>query len=308
MASNRFIDLKSYSEECITKEKLEIITREEKYSLVGLTKSFHLKVYNTGSSCSGSFDYYSTIKVVRNYTDVKVPNILAHGSFLLGNISYDYLISERIEGGVTLSRYQGEDKNKMLTIIEEYKKQIKALKVERMGRLYFSFRAPKFPYYILENFPCTMIGDYEANPKILINNRISTLVSTLVSIRSKYPNLEFFKEYSTEDVEKRSRGIIDCREIEFSFQHCDLHHDNIVISDKKEVFLVDWEVAGVYPDHYGKSRENCMTGKYDNQCKLTMLEQVLIEFHRVKDLDLVRDEHIFDIMKTLSIFMNRDQD
>lgn len=290
--------------DCVRKfaenEEIEEVIRSETYYFVGLTRSFHVKMYASGSRTSGSFDYFSTIKVIRNYTTIKVPNIIQYGSIMINKIYYEYVISERIYG-VSLSCFH--DKKKVLKVIEEYRKKMLEVKVSRMGRLYFLFEVPSFPYYIVEVFPCRLAGDYNQDPKALITSRISILTITLRNIYKKYNDLGFFERYNIEQVEESARRIVEDTDIGFSLQHCDIHDDNIMISDHDEIFLVDWEVAGVYPDHYGKSRENHITGLFETENKIIMLEQILIEFCPLKDLSMVSDDHIHKIMYLLTRFM-----
>lgn len=287
--------LDSYIQGLINNENIEIKMVDERHCFIGMTRSFHIKIYDSGSRTCGSFDCYSIIKVVRNYTNIKVPNITSYGSFLHNNICYEYVISERIYG-TTLSNYT-KDKKPILDIIEQYKEEMMKVDVWKMGRLYFLFEWPEFPYLIVETFPCGRLGTYDPDPKKLIMRRISELSITLKRIYSDHKELDFFKRYTIKEVEKGAKKIIRNRKIGFSFQHCDIHPNNIVISDNDEVFLIDWEVAGVYPDHYGEARQNHVTGKFETSNKIVMLEQILIEFSR---MDKASEEHI---MRLLEIFM-----
>jgi serine/threonine protein kinase len=290
--------MKAFAERLINGRTISSVIRNDVHHYIALSEDYHIRIYRSGSSCLGSFDYFSIIKVVRNYTNIKVPNIISYGSFVENGISHEYVISERILG-MTLREYKG-DRKRIMEVIDSYREEMMNLEVDRMGRLYFIFRNPDFPYKIIEDFPCTDIGEYHKDPKIIMSSRIPKVVECLEKIRLNH-NHTFFDKYSTEEVECRMKNVVDNMSTDFSFQHCDIHDDNVMISDDGNVFLVDWEIAGVYPNHFGIAREGCTNMNFCNKDKLVLLEQSL---QMITPIDkCTRIQHIDDSLNVLLLFM-----
>jgi serine/threonine protein kinase len=296
------MDLGEYAERHLTCEPIEKILRESKYALTFLTQSFHTKVFDSGSLCCRSYDYYSTVKVIRNFTEIRTPNVIRFGSFILEGVSYDYIVTERIKGK-SLKDFEGNKKN-FIKKVEEYRVEMSKISVESMGKLYFLFENSSFGYDIVNRFPCSYMREFHRNPKVIAYRRIRRMMILLRKTLKEYPSLELFKNFTLKQIEGKSRRVVYSTKIGFSFQHCDLHHDNVMVSDEEEVYIVDWDVAGIYPNHYGKARECFIERRFETKDKMIALEHAMIALHQTDDLDNIYSGFILDIVQPLYHFMN----
>ena len=235
--------MRQYVEKYVQGEKIEEVIKDGEYNFSGLTKSFYIKIYKDDGKNTRSSDYFSIIEYIRNNTRVKVPKILQYGSFLVGNMRYEYVVSERIYG-VCLRDFNG-DKEKVLGTVERYKSKMSIKYFESMGKIYYQNNGS---YHIIEEFPG--IENYKKYPERIIRSKTNAFLTTLDNIFENCGSLEFFRKYSTTQVKREVNGTIENTRYKISLQHRNINDDTIIISNEDDVFLVGWKNTAIYPMYF----------------------------------------------------------